>query len=498
MNYLKTAFFSLLLTLVSCVSSKPAPTISDSTHFLILGGGYSAQGNQFSLESNMHFIDRVIKNMPSQNVHRLFADGQAGTRSLQYKTSDDFPDEFQTMYLSCFTNPDSLGKSYRPHTVNNANGPMTRKEIDKYFTEKASKLSSGDTLFIYYTGHGSKGDKKSEQNTGLNLWHDGVYRMADFSAKIQDLPEGVNVILVMAQCYSGGFQNVIFKDGDESMGLTNFNVTGFYSTLHNRLAAGCTAEINEADFKEFSSYFWVALYGFDRLERKIDRPDYDGDGRVSLDEAHTYTLINLESIDIPTKSSELILRSFTPQKSKVELGVDHNSRLEDFFKIADPSQKEAIRALTLKTGVKNSTLTELVSASDELFDRIQIVQTSYRKSKKECDELRKKVKLEITAVFPEMGVNLHPDAAKLINKNNLDFQKLIDSKAIFKEYEAKYQEQKNLKDEAALLDRQWVYLNRLIRVVCNVLYEKYFLANSHSYAIHRYLEVRKLEQGFLQ
>ena len=42
-------------------------------------------------------------------------------------------------------------------------------------------------------------------------------------------------------------------------------------TVHDRPAAGCTPDINEANYAEYSSYFIAALSGIDRLGQTIDR-----------------------------------------------------------------------------------------------------------------------------------------------------------------------------------------------------------------------------------
>ena len=51
------------------------------------------------------------------------------------------------------------------------------------------------------------------------------------------------------------------------------------------MAAGCTPEINEAEYQDFSSHFFAALTGRDRVGRAVTGADYNQDRRVSMDEA---------------------------------------------------------------------------------------------------------------------------------------------------------------------------------------------------------------------
>ncbi|MCM8527437.1 MAG: caspase family protein, partial [Lentisphaeraceae bacterium] len=292
----------LALSLFLLSACKTAPIVKQTKpakdHFFIFGGGYSAIGNQVSLEKNIDYMNSILNVRPPQSKYILFADGNKRERSLQYRINDGFPDNFQEVLIFCLGTTKRINDYYRPHNVVNQ-GALKKLEIEKYFREKGSELKKDERLFVYYTGHGGKGDKKDPQNTGLYLWHDGIYRMKEFSSRLQSLPPETPVVCVMVQCFSGGFQNIIFKDGDPQKGFAENNICGFYATVHDRMAAGCTPEINEADYQEYSTWFWAALSGKNRLGFKILKPDYDGDRKTSFDEAHAYTLINLRSIDIP-------------------------------------------------------------------------------------------------------------------------------------------------------------------------------------------------------
>ena len=50
----------------------------------------------------------------------------------------------------------------------------------------------------------------------------------------------------MVQCFSGGFANVIFEGGDPEKGLAAHSRAGFFATVNNRLAAGCTALVKSS------------------------------------------------------------------------------------------------------------------------------------------------------------------------------------------------------------------------------------------------------------
>ena len=138
--------------------------------------------------------------------------------------------------------------------------------------------------------------------------------MKDFVARLDKLDPQVRVVLVMVQCYSGGFANCIFNEGDAKKGVTGANRCGFYATVHNRPAAGCTPDIDEENYQEYSSSFWSAICGQTRTGQPVAPPDYDGDGRVSFAEAHAYTVLTSNTIDIPVKTSDAFLRAVSKTK----------------------------------------------------------------------------------------------------------------------------------------------------------------------------------------
>ncbi|MCM8533917.1 MAG: caspase family protein [Lentisphaeraceae bacterium] len=468
------------------------------THFLVLGGGYSAKGNQLSLEKNVLFMDELLTTkIPHKTSYRLFADGKKGERSLKFKAGDTYPSEFQKMLISCFVDESTVNYSYRPHKVLKVADSLTRVNIDRYFEIHGQKLVKGDRLICYFTGHGAKGLKNDEINTGLHMWQDGVYRMKDFSTKVQNLPAGVEVIFVMVQCYSGGFQNVVYKNGDPKKGLTEQKVAGFFSTIHNRISAGCSSEINKKSFQEYSSWFWRALTSRFSQVPTIDC-DYDSDGKISFEEAHAYTVMNLDSVDIPTMTSEVVLRRHLPAKTKRVLNITKNSKLKEYMKVASPLQLRVIRALLEKTGKDlELTIPALVADSNKFFDQIASIDKKYEGNKRSLKALKAKVTKLLKYHYPEVLNEWNINKFKIFHEKDVLLNKVLSESLDFQKFKKLYLVQKSLKKKSQSLDRQWVYRNRLLRQMENIVYELYFLEGVSSFHKHKYLNMRQLEKSSL-
>ncbi|HEV2474805.1 MAG TPA: hypothetical protein VGS41_19160, partial [Chthonomonadales bacterium] len=113
------------------------------------------------------------------------------------------------------------------------------------------------------------------------------------------------------------------------------------------MAAGCTSAINEADYHDFTSYFFAALTGRDRLGRPVSGADYNGDGRVGMDEAYCYTLIHDDSIDVPTCTSDIFLRRFVDESDQQVFRTPYD-RIAAW---ATPAQRAALDALSSSLGL---------------------------------------------------------------------------------------------------------------------------------------------------
>ena len=166
--------------------------------------------------------------------------------------------------------------------------------------------------------------------------------MRDLAAHLASLPPDAPVTLVMVQCFSGAFGNVLFAGGDPGGKAVDREIAGFFATTRERMAAGCTPEVNEAEYRDFTSYFFAALTGKDRVGRPVTGADYNHDGRVGMDEAFAYSLAHDVSIDVPVCTSDVFLRRFVPGQDE-EIFRTPYSQVRAW---ATPAQGEALDELS--------------------------------------------------------------------------------------------------------------------------------------------------------
>lgn len=115
--------------------------------------------------------------------------------------------------------------------------------------------------------------------------------------------------MVMAQCYCGGFGHTIFQELNKKKGLAKQIRVGFFAQQHDLPAAGCRPDIHNDE--EFSSYFWGAIVGRSRTGVPVTGCDINGDGVVSFAEAYAHAVVAGNTIDIPLRTSDVLLRTYS-------------------------------------------------------------------------------------------------------------------------------------------------------------------------------------------
>ncbi len=159
------------------------------------------------------------------------------------------------------------------------------------------------------TAHGGEGPDDNPRNTTISCWNNESITRDEFTLWLDELPDHVSVVLVMAQCYCGGFADTIFEVPKSRDAISSKPRIGFFAQQHNLPAAGCRPDI-EHD-QEFSSYFWGTIAGQSRNGEPLTGADVNGDSKISFDEAFANAVIIGDTIDIPLKTSDVLLHRFS-------------------------------------------------------------------------------------------------------------------------------------------------------------------------------------------
>ncbi len=326
--------------LPGAASGAPPTTAGPALRALIVGGGPRREFNQVGIESNVRYLKRILP--PAAPLRTLFADGRLDSATVQYLDAQGH-------------------EQYRPTSLTTIDGPSTRTSLDQEFTRL--RQSSGP-LLLYFTGHGGPAPSGNFDNNTYGLWHEDDLKVTQLSSYLDTLPAATPITLVMVQCFSGAFGNLLFKSGDPQGEWADRNLCGFFAAVPEREAAGCTPDVDEADYHDFTSYFFAALSGHDRLGHSTTGADYDKNGRVGMDEAFAYTLLHDASIDTPVCTSDVFLRRYVTTSDADIFATPYQQVLG----WATPAQHAALEGLSSQLGLSGQG--RLAKALDTMTQRL--------------------------------------------------------------------------------------------------------------------------------
>lgn len=164
----------------------------------------------------------------------------------------------------------------------------TKQALEDAIDALKPKLKEDDLLLIHTNNHGGHDGTESY----LCTYSGPDYTASDFASKLGELPAFADLIVMMEQCHSGGFNDRVIESS-----------TAERSTF----AAACTegkSSIGGADFDPFARDWISAFAGADPYGAAlVSDPDYDSSGRISGREAFAYADDVHHSYDSPVYSA---------------------------------------------------------------------------------------------------------------------------------------------------------------------------------------------------
>ena len=315
---------------------------------LIISGGPNFQFNQYAIESNARYVEGLTQNSRWRRIH--FADGSAQSRTVAaYETAPTFRAQRALAWILNEPLPENRIVA-RASTLKQIDGASTKPSVLRVLAEFAQPAPDERGL-LYFTGHGNAGGSRERpdyQNTTFALWNDDKISQREVAAAIRQWPRENPLFVVAVQCHSGGFSNLLFEDGDPQKPLLNRDIAGFFSSTGQRIAAGCTPEVNERDYQDFTTHFFAALSGTSRDGRQISGADFDRDGRISGSEAFAWANVNDLSIDVPVATSDAYLRAILPPENDDWQKIGYAQVKAD----AAPWQVALLDGLSAKLGLR--------------------------------------------------------------------------------------------------------------------------------------------------
>ena len=276
---------SLALAATSSHAAEPVPP--QRLHVLMINGGGDRENNFASHLSHLRQLADALERaqIPRDHVTILASDGSSPAPDLAVRE----PDPEGTWLLegtavgellhhtTSFENSTIAGYSLRP---------ATRAELRRTFGELKKRLQPGDTLLVFVTDHGTANPRDPLDNR-ISLWGaNESLSVRDLRALLARLPAHVRVVMLMSQCFSGGF--AYLYDGRTRGQLPTGAACGYFSSTADRPAYGCYPEVRGS---EAVGHAFEFLQAFAR--------------NGGFPSAHASIVLSDQSPDVPLRSSDV-------------------------------------------------------------------------------------------------------------------------------------------------------------------------------------------------
>ncbi len=167
-------------------------------------------------------------------------------------------------------------------------GAGTKQALEDAIDELKPKLKQDDLLLIHTNNHGGHNGTESY----LCTYSGPDYTASDFAKKLGELPAFADLIVMMEQCHSGGFNDAVIESS---------------TAERTTFAAACTEGKSSSGGNDFDPFArdWIAAFaGADPYGAAlVSDSDYDNSNKISSREAFAYADDVHHSYDSPVYST---------------------------------------------------------------------------------------------------------------------------------------------------------------------------------------------------
>lgn len=308
----KIASMKALLILLLIVPLWSAQ-LSAKEYVWLIGGGPELANSQAQIELNTKWVQQLLyKHKASAITKTYFTDGSSPESDVKVQVKIEENEQNMQPLARVFSEKYANSTQYYSHTVDKVNGSTDSQFLQTELAKDFRNLNENDQVMLIFQGHGGIDPRDTAKNS-FKLWNNSRLTVIQLEQLLQQLNPKIPVRFMFPQCFSGGFSRLIYPQADIELEPSSRMRCGFMAEYDFEESEGCTSSINANDYRDYTTYFFAALDGKSRNNKKLTtNPDRNNNGQVSLREAHFYSFTEAISSDIPRSTSETFLDQWTP------------------------------------------------------------------------------------------------------------------------------------------------------------------------------------------
>jgi hypothetical protein len=349
------------------------PSLPRDGAFLAFGGGSDPISNQISLAQDLTLARSLLVGPGTV----LFASGPAAQVAVTRDPGERASRDVQSELARLFDPEGAPSLRYEPTTLA-VDAPATREHVLDAL-RAAMQSAQQRPLLVLGASHGERGERP--RDSSLSLWGGWPLTVDDVTDLLDGIDKPRPTRFVITSCYGGGFAELVFSGADPLKGLRAPDHCGLFAAPWDDESSGCDPNPDRRAQESYAIHFLHALRGQGRDgSDRLALIDLDRDSRVGLLEAHAWARIHSRSLDIPTTTSERLLRELVrgydaermvPDPEPEELSVVRALAAE--LELEDEAHAVAkLRELERILADTSEALDEARAASDDAFYALRI------------------------------------------------------------------------------------------------------------------------------
>lgn len=411
---------------------------------IIFGGGSSPDSNQASIEAHVAALGRVLE---GKKPEILFA---AGTDARTVQVRSAIADPAGDLLSAILGDGAPSGVDYRPSSLR---GSAASREALFAALERSRENSAG--TIVFGAGHGLPAE--DEHPAVISLWGADGDLGVDVLARVLDAgPRRAPAAFVLGQCHSGAFADLMYVAGDPKRGLAKPVRCTLAAVPGDRPASGCTADVNDPSARAYLAVIALGLAD--------PRADLDGNGAISLSEAHAFARIEDETVDVPVSSSEAWLRKRIGETKAPKMSFDR------LVARARPEEKAVL--LGLKPSLRPVSISAVESALQKLDDKIEALDRELQSLEKTHDRARREARAWILSRWPDLVNPFSAAARSLLASRASEIASALEKSEVYPGFASSTQAINAKAEQIETLDLEAARLERWHRAAMNVVLEE--------------------------
>lgn len=430
-----------LIALVA--SSEPAFGLGPS--LVIFGGADGPENDQASIEAQVHQLSAVLSDGQPQVLFGG-AQGQAVRESAEI---DD-----TTLWLGrIFSAREGVEGLYRESTLGAKAASLTAffRAIDRGQTNPKGTI-------VFGAGHGS--GPSGEMPATLSLWTDAAIPLDRLAHHLDRRKRRGPFAMVLGQCYSGSFSDLLHRGGQGQGEIAEPIRCVLAAAPHDRTASGCTSDVSDP---------WAQAYMLE-VAQALGRAetDLDGDGAVSLAEAHARAKITDRTTDVPVRSSEAYVARMLGDAAPEALSY------QDALAAAEVEDRAVLLALA-PPGGGGDPLSAAAAQKTELDRRAEAAEQAIADLDQDLEDAERSARARVIARWPELSSPYRASARALLHERAAEVVGLVRGTSLGNKLLGLERKVATASDRWAELARQSARLERFLRTAAAVEARRRFL-----------------------